>query len=156
MRLLLLAVGTRQPGWVNDGFKEYAKRLPAHCPLELIEIPAARRNKSARIDQLRQDEYTRILKAVPGSASVIALDERGKTRTTRDMADHLENWLQDGRDVAFIIGGADGLDKTCLDRAEWHWSLSPLTLPHGLVRVIVAEQLYRAWSLLEGHPYHRE
>lgn len=155
MRLLLLAVGTRQPRWINDGFNEYAKRLPAHCSLELVEIPAARRNKSTHVDQSRQDECTRILKAVPDSAGIIALDEHGKTRTTRDMADHLGNWLQDGRDMAFTIGGADGLDKTCLDRAEWHWSLSPLTLPHGLVRVIVAEQLYRAWSLLEGHPYHR-
>lgn len=155
MRLLLLAVGTRQPGWVSDGFNEYAKRLPAHCPLELIEIPAARRNKAINVDQSRQDESARILKAIPAATGVIALDERGKMRSTRDMADHLGSWLQDGRDMTFIIGGPDGLDKSCLERAEWRWSLSPLTLPHGLVRVIVAEQLYRAWSLLEGHPYHR-
>jgi 23S rRNA (pseudouridine1915-N3)-methyltransferase len=155
MRLLLLAVGTRQPGWVNDGFREYARRLPAHCPLKLLEIPAAKRGKTNDTGKLRSEEAERLLKKVPAGARVIVLDEHGKSRTTHDMAMQVDDWLRDGRDVAFIIGGPDGLDKSCLDRAEWHWSLSSLTLPHGLARVIVAEQLYRAWSLREGHPYHR-
>lgn len=156
MRILLLAVGARQPEWVNSGYNEYARRLPAHLDLQLREIPAARRSKNTTADKLKREEGERLLKAVADDTHVIALDERGQSVTTRGLSDKLAEWLQTGRDMAFMIGGADGLDETCLQRADWRWSLSPLTLPHGLVRVMVAEQLYRAHSLLEGHPYHRE
>lgn len=156
MRMLLLAVGARQPEWVNSGYTEYARRLPAHLDLQLREIPAARRSKNTTTDKSRREEGERLLKAVTDDTHVIALDEGGQAVTTRGLSDRLAEWQQAGRDVIFMIGGADGLDESCLQRADWCWSLSPLTLPHGLVRVMVAEQLYRAHSLLEGHPYHRE
>lgn len=156
MRMLLLAVGARQPAWVYDGYNEYARRFPAHLNLKMQEISAARRGKSSIIDKIRQAEGERLRKAIPDGDHVIALDERGQSVTTRALSSKLSDWLQGGRNVTFMIGGADGLASECLDRADWCWSLSPLTLPHGLVRVMVAEQLYRAWSLLEGHPYHRE
>ena len=156
MRLQVLAVGTRQPDWVNRGYDEYARRFPPHLNLQLKELPAAKRGKGVSADKLKQAEADKILGATPDGAYVVALDEHGKTVNTRELSARLSEWQQDGRDVVFMIGGADGLDETCLQRADWCWSLSPLTLPHGLVRVILAEQLYRANSLLEGHPYHRE
>ncbi|MEX2516487.1 MAG: 23S rRNA (pseudouridine(1915)-N(3))-methyltransferase RlmH [Gammaproteobacteria bacterium] len=156
MRLLLLAVGQRQPDWVNTAFAEYAKRLPAHCKLVLHEITAGNRKQTPDIERIKREESERLLKAIPATAVVIALDEHGRSLNTRELSNHFNDWLQDGRDVAMLVGGADGLDQSCLDRADWHWSLSALTLPHGLARIMVAEQLYRAWSLLEGHPYHRE
>lgn len=155
MRLLLLAVGNRQPDWVDSGYAEYARRFPPHLNLQLTEISAARRGKAAVADKIKQEEGERLLKAIPDGAYVIALDEHGQSVTTRALADKLADWLQTGRDVVLMIGGADGLPPDCLQRADWRWSLSPLTLPHGLARVMVAEQLYRANSLLEGHPYHR-
>ncbi len=156
MRLLLLAVGSRQPDWINNGFNEYCRRFPPHLSLELREIAAARRNKSSSDAKNKQEEGERLLKTIPHDACVIALDERGQSINTRELSEKLSDWLHAGRDVVFMIGGADGLADQCLQRADWRWSLSPLTLPHGLVRVMVAEQLYRAHSLLEGHPYHRE
>lgn len=156
MQLLVLAVGTRQPDWVNNGYNEYARRFPSHLNLQLKEIPAAKRGKSTSIDKLKQDEAEKILGTIPDGAFVVALDEHGKSVNTRELSGRLADWLQGGQDVVFMIGGADGLDDSCLQRANWRWSLSPLTLPHGLVRVMLAEQLYRANSLLEGHPYHRE
>lgn len=156
MRLLLLAVGARQPDWVNDGYHEYARRFPPHLNLQLQEIAAARRGKTSVAEKLKNGEGERLLKAIPDTAYVIALDEHGQSLTTRILANKLSDWQQVGRDVVLLIGGADGLAEGCLQRADWRWSLSPLTLPHGLVRVVVAEQLYRANSLLEGHPYHRE
>lgn len=156
MRMQLLAVGARQPAWVNDGYNEYARRFPPHLNLQLQEINAAKRGKSSITDKIKQEEGDRILKAIPDGAYAIALDERGQSITTRVLSHKLEDWLQVGRDIALMIGGADGLSDDCIDRADWRWSLSPLTLPHGLVRIMVAEQLYRANSLLEGRPYHRE
>jgi 23S rRNA (pseudouridine1915-N3)-methyltransferase len=154
MRIHLLAVGQRLPDWMNQGFAEYARRLPHECRLELQEIPPGRRSGKGDAERARQEEGERILKAL-GNDRLIALDERGKSPDTLKLADWLGDWLMDGRDLSLVIGGADGLDKAVLDRAERRWSLSPLTLPHGLVRVVVAEQLYRAWSVRAGHPYHR-
>lgn len=155
MRIHLLAVGTRLPAWVNQGYEEYAKRLPPECRLELTEISAARRTKNTSRSRLVAEEGKRLLDAIPAGAHTVALDEGGKALTTVGLAQTLEQWLGGGRDCALLVGGADGLAADCLNRAERRWSLSPLTLPHGLVRVVVAEQLYRAWSLLRGHPYHR-
>ena len=155
MRVCLIAVGSRLPAWVQTGFAEYAKRLPRECRLELVEIPVEHRNRNADISRLRKAEGERILAAVPPRALVVALDERGKPWSSADLSRRLEDWMQEGHDVALMVGGPDGLDSACLDRASLSWSLSALTLPHGLVRVMVAEQVYRGWSMLRGHPYHR-
>jgi len=156
MNIRLLAVGTRMPGRVAEGFAEYARRMPRECRLELVEIAADPRTKNSPVARIKSAECGRPLPAVPRGALTVALDERGQSWSTRQLADRLENWLAGGRDVALLVGGPDGLDADCLEAAEQRWSLSPLTLPHPLVRVVVAEQLYRAWSLIQGHPYHRE
>lgn len=158
MRLRLLGVGTRMPAWVTAGFDDYARRLPREAALELVEIPLARRPAKASpadIDRLRRQEGEALL-ARAGKARIVVLDERGKNWSTRELADRMADWRQDGRDVALLVGGPDGLDAACQQAAEARWSLSRLTLPHPLVRVLLAEQLYRAHSLLAGHPYHRE
>ena len=155
MRIRLLAVGTRQPRWVAEGFAEYAKRLPRQCALELVEIPTERRSASLTPEVAIAREGGRLLRALPAGARAVALDERGEQLDTTGLAARLEGWMRDGDDVALLVGGPDGLAKDCLARAELRWSLSRLTLPHGLVRVLVAEQLYRAWSVTAGHPYHR-
>lgn len=156
MRIRLLAVGTRQPRWVDEGFESYAKRLPHACRLDLTELRTVRRDRGLPAERAVAREGERLLAAIPSGSLVVALDERGKTFDTRALAARLADWLGGGRDATLMIGGPDGLAAECLARAELRWSLSPLTLPHGLVRVLVAEQLYRAWSLLHGHPYHRE
>lgn len=155
MRLRLLAVGQRLPAWINDGFSEYARRLPHECRLELQEIPPAKRSSGRSADRLKAEEGERILKALAPGEALIALDERGKSPDTVALSDWLGDWLMAGQDVSFAIGGADGLAAEVIARADRRWSLSPLTLPHGLVRVLLAEQLYRAWSIRSGHPYHR-
>lgn len=156
MRIHLLAIGQRLPGWVVDGYQSYAKRLPRECSLTLHELPAARRNKSSKVDALRRSEASTIVQAIPKGAWVVALDEGGQSWTTVKLGKQLDRWMQNGRDVALLVGGPDGLDPELRRRADQCWSLSPLTLPHGMVRVFVAEQIYRAWTLLVGHPYHRE
>lgn len=143
------------PGWVEAGYTEYAKRMSSECVLNLVEIDPVRRGKSTSVSQARKQEGRRILDAIPKSAAVIALDRRGRTWSTKDLARELTHWMSDGRDRALLVGGADGLASECLARCEQRWALSALTFPHPLVRVIVAEQLYRAWSLTRGHPYHR-
>ena len=130
-------------------------RLPSSCRLGLVEIRAARRHASADPDRAREEEASRLLKAVPGGVEIVALDEHGEAWTTAALARHLGSWTQASNDIALLIGGADGLAQRCLQQANHVWSLSALTLPHALVRVIVAEQIYRAWSLLQHHPYHR-
>lgn len=149
----VLAVSSRQPGWVETGFDEYAKRLRGRVRLELKALPLARRSGPA--ERAVADEGRRVLAAVPKGAHVVALDERGAGWSTPVLASKLESWMALGAPVALLIGGPDGLSAECLEHADERWSLSPLTLPHGLVRIIVAEALYRALSLLEGHPYHR-
>ena len=155
MRVKVIAVGTRLPGWQQQGFQEYARRLPRECAMELVEIPAATRAKSKPTKQAIQKESDRLLAALAKNDYVIALDQPGAQYATEELAGLLDTWLAQGRDLAMLIGGADGLSHACRARADLRWSLSDLTLPHGLVRVLVAEQVYRAWSILRGHPYHR-
>ena len=156
MRITVLAVGTRMPAWVTDGVQNYSKRLPRHFQFSIREIPAANRGSGMTPARAMSAEADALLKAASGADRVIALDERGSAWTSRQLADRLDRWQQEYPQVALLIGGADGLDERCRERADDIWSLSPLTLPHALVRVILAEQLYRAWSMLQGHPYHRE
>jgi 23S rRNA (pseudouridine1915-N3)-methyltransferase len=155
LKIRLIAVGTRMPGWVKDGFADYAERMPRECGLELMEIPVAERGKNADIARLKRMEGEKMLKAVPRDARVIAFEEGGETLSTTQWAQSLKDWLQDGRQVALLIGGPDGLSQEAIARAERRWSLSRLTLPHGLARVLVAEQIYRAWTRVVNHPYHR-
>ncbi len=154
MKIRLLSVGTRLPGWVNEGFATYVKRLPRENALLLEEIPVSRRRDDAT--RRMREEGERLLSRVAPGEHVVALDEAGTTWTSRDLAGELEQWRHMGVDVALLVGGPDGLSPSCKTRADKRWSLSQHTLPHGLVRVMVAEQLYRAWTLLHGHPYHRD
>lgn len=155
MKIRLLAVGQKMPAWVTAGYSEYATRMPPECRLELIELPLAQRAKSAPLERAIQQEGERMLATLSGNEHLIALDVRGKAWSTEQLADEFAGWMQDGRDIALAIGGPDGLANDVLERAERRWSLSPLTLPHPLVRIVVAEQLYRAVSILKNHPYHR-
>lgn len=159
MKIVLAAVGTRMPGWVDEAFNDYARRLPPACRLTLREVPTAYRGSAARKGAASAATVRRegegLLRAVPSGARIVALDERGAGWSTTELAERLETWLADGRDTALLAGGPDGLAPECRERADLTWSLSRLTFPHALVRVIVAEQLWRAWSLLQGHPYHR-
>jgi 23S rRNA (pseudouridine1915-N3)-methyltransferase len=156
MRLTVLAVGTRMPAWVSDGVQTYQKRLPRHLAFTIRELAAATRSSGATAEKIKQKEGEQILKAIPDSAYVIALDEHGKSWNSTELSAQLESWLARQSEVIFLIGGADGLSDAVRSRADRQWSLSPLTLPHALVRVVLAEQLYRAWTLVQGHPYHRE
>ncbi len=155
MRLQLLAIGQRMPEWAATGFAEYAGRMPRDMVLTLQALPNPARSRAMDTSTLRRVEGQALLAAVPGQALVVALDEGGDVVDTRAMAGRLARWQQSGRDVALVIGGAAGLDDAVRERADWVWSLSPLTFPHMLVRILVAEQIYRAWSLLNNHPYHR-
>ena len=155
MRLNLLAVGTKMPAWVNDGYEEYAKRLPRECQLVLQEIQPAKRGKSGHVSQWVEEEGERILAAISSNHHIVSLDVAGKTWSTEQLAGQMQNWFSDGRDVALMVGGPDGLATKCSERANQTWSLSPLTLPHSLVRIVLAEQLYRGWTVLQNHPYHR-
>ncbi|MDP8162884.1 23S rRNA (pseudouridine(1915)-N(3))-methyltransferase RlmH [Pasteurella skyensis] len=155
MKIQLVAVGTKMPKWVITGFEEYQRRFPKDMPFELIEIPAGKRGKNADIKRILDQEGNAMLNAC-GRNRIVTLDIPGKPWTTEQLAQQLEMWKNDGRDVSLLIGGPEGLASECKQRAEQSWSLSPLTLPHPLVRVVVAESLYRAWSLTTNHPYHRE
>jgi 23S rRNA (pseudouridine1915-N3)-methyltransferase len=155
MKLHILAVGHKMPDWIAAGFDEYAKRMPPELRIELREIKPEPRTGGRTAPSVMAAERQRIEAALPKGARLIALDERGRDWTTMQLADALPAWQQDGRDVAFIIGGADGLDTELKARAELLLRLSSLTLPHGMVRVLLAEQLYRAWSITQNHPYHR-
>ncbi|WP_417529859.1 23S rRNA (pseudouridine(1915)-N(3))-methyltransferase RlmH [Marinobacter lipolyticus] len=155
MRLRLICVGQKMPDWVSQGYTDYARRMPPELPLELVEIPMAHRGKNPDIARLMQKESDSILSATGPRDRVVALEVGGRPWSTEKLASQLENWQQDGRDVSFLVGGPDGLADTCRQRADQLWSLSPLTLPHPLVRILLAEQLYRAWSITRNHPYHR-
>ncbi len=161
MRVGLVAIGRRLPAWINEGFHYYAKRLNQNVRLELVELAAAKRSRSKQVNlsQVRQyktEEAQRIVKHIRSNNRLIVLDQTGKQWSTAELASRMTLWLQQGQDVSLIIGGPDGLDNTLMTQADERWSLSHLTFPHALVRVMVAEQLYRAWSLLHNHPYHRE
>ncbi|KFN49653.1 23S rRNA (pseudouridine(1915)-N(3))-methyltransferase RlmH [Arenimonas composti] len=155
MKAKLIAVGEKAPGWVAEGFAEYQKRLSHWLPLELVEVTPGQRGKGRDAARATADEGARVLSALPKHALVVALDGRGAAWSSEKLATRLEHWRQQGRDLAFLIGGPEGHAADVLSAADESWSLGPLTLPHMLVRLVVAEQLYRAASLLANHPYHR-
>lgn len=147
MRLWIIAVGHKMPDWVSKACLEYQKRMPSDCSIEVKEL---------KPDSSPAKEASKIIAAIPKGALVIALDEHGANLRTQAIADHLKNWRTNGQDVAFLIGGANGLDPSLKTNASLTWKLSSLTLPHAFARLVIIEQLYRAWTILQGHPYHRE
>lgn len=155
MKLLLVAVGHRPPAWAETAYEDFAKRFPPELRLELKAVKAEPRG-SKTAEQLMAAEATRIEAALPRGVRRVVLDERGERRSTQQLADRLRAWMQDGRDVAFVVGGPDGLDATLKQSADETLRLSDLTLPHAFVRVLLAEALYRAWTVTVNHPYHRE
>jgi 23S rRNA (pseudouridine1915-N3)-methyltransferase len=154
MKLRIIAIGHKMPNWVEQGCTEYLKRMPREAMVELVELKPDKRATGKGGEQVREAEGARILEAA-GRDLLIALDEHGKTVTTLQLAEKFKGWLAGGRDVSLVIGGTDGLHPSVKARADWLWSLSSLTIPHGMVRVLLAEQLYRAWSVINHHPYHR-
>ena len=155
MKARLVAVGEKAPAWVAEGFAEYRKRLSHWLPLELVEVGAGLRGKGRDVARATADEGARVLAAIPKSACVVALDGGGRPWSSEDLAQRLQHWRNSGQDLALLIGGPEGHAPDVLAAAAESWSLGPLTLPHMLVRLLVAEQLYRAASLLANHPYHR-
>ena len=155
MQLLVAAVGQRMPGWVNEAWNEYSRRMPPGMALSLREITLAKRGKNADTKRLTAVESKSLYAAMPARARVIALDVKGQSWSTEKLAANLEDWMGDGRDVGFMIGGPDGIAADIMQKADNRWSLGPLTLPPPLVRVVLAEQLYRAWTITQNHPYHR-
>ena len=155
MQLVIAAVGHKMPAWIETGFGEYAKRMPPDCRLVLKEIKPVDRSGSRSADTVMAMEKSRIEAAIPKGARLIALDERGRDLSTVQLSQMLVQWQQGGTDVTFVIGGADGLDAQFKQQADMLLRISSLTLPHGMVRVLLAEQLYRAWSITQNHPYHR-
>ena len=156
MHIRLLAVGDRQPGWVDDAFGVYTERFPREWKFRLDVIPAVRRFKNDKSQQATNEEGEIILQKLTADEEVVLLDERGKQMTSKALARRLADWQTDGRDLCLVIGGPDGVSDAVRKRANFTWSLSQLTLPHGMARALLAEQLYRAWSLQTGHPYHRD
>ena len=144
------------PAWVDAGFKEYQRRFPKDLALELIEITAGKRGKNADIKRILHQEGEKTLAAIPKGNRIVTLEVTGKAWDTHELASTMQKWQLDGRDISLLIGGPEGLAPQCIARSEQKWSLSNLTLPHPIVRVIVAESLYRGWSLNNNHPYHRE
>lgn len=155
MKITLLTIGNRMPQWVEAGYKEYAQRLTGKVQLLLKEIPAEKRTKNSNLKKIFEQESQKLLDAIPQGAHVVALDVTGTAWHTEKLAAQMENWMMSGKDVVMLVGGPEGMTSECLRRADQVWSLSALTFPHPLVRVIMAEQLYRAWSITENHPYHR-
>ncbi len=156
MKIRLIAVGQKMPDWVSAGYLQYAKRFPADCSLHLVEVAAGKRGKNADIARILKQEGDAMLAAVGKGDRIVTLEVTGKPWTTPQLAQRLAHWQMDGRDVSLLVGGPEGLAPACVAAADERWSLSALTLPHPLVRVIVAEGLYRAWSVTTNHPYHRE
>ena len=154
MKFIVIAVGHRMPAWVDSGFAEYAGRMPREARIELAALKPVQRG--GPVKRVLEAEAARISSALPSGCVKVVLDERGNLVRTVDLARRIARWREMGRDVAFIVGGADGLAEGVKNAADFVWSLSPLTLPHGLARVVLAEQLYRAHSILHNHPYHRE
>ncbi|WP_448210902.1 23S rRNA (pseudouridine(1915)-N(3))-methyltransferase RlmH [Colwellia sp. MEBiC06753] len=156
MRLTLYAVGNKMPKWVILGFEEYARRFPRDLAFDLIEISPGKRGKNADIARILEKEGEQMLAAIPKGNRIVTLEVTGKPWDTPQLAQQLERWQHDGRDVALLVGGPEGLAPACIQASEQKWSLSALTLPHPMVRIIIAESLYRAWSVNNNHPYHRE
>ena len=155
MQLIVAAVGHKMPAWIETGFQEYAKRMPPECRLVLKEIKPIERSSGRNAETVMAQEKLRIEAVLPKGGYLVALDEHGTDLTTMQLSQHLTQWQQQGRDVTFVIGGADGLDAGFKKQANMLMRVSSLTLPHGMVRVLLAEQLYRAWSITKNHPYHR-
>jgi 23S rRNA (pseudouridine1915-N3)-methyltransferase len=155
MKIRILTITHKCPAWVQEGYIEYAKRLPAQCSLELVEIPAEKRTANADLQRIAEREGEKMLAAINQRHHVIALDVKGEAWNTEKLASEMGNWLQSGRNIDLLVGGPEGLASSCVAKAQQKWSLSPLTFPHIIVRLIVAEQIYRAHSILQGHPYHR-
>jgi len=156
MQINLISVGNRMPNWVQQGYDEYAKRMPRECALILKEITPGHRGKKSDVGKIIKGEGERMIKAVSARTTVVTLDISGKPWTTPELSIAMKRWLESGQNIALMVGGPEGLADSVRDLATESWSLSRLTFPHPLVRVVVAEQLYRAWSLLNNHPYHRE
>ena len=156
MRVTILSVGHKMPAWIQEGFHEYARRMPPEIRVELVELKPEERGAGKDAARAMAIEGERLLAALPDGGTLLALDERGRAVTTKGLSVMLGEWMRDGSHPVFAIGGADGLDEAVKERAAKLISLSALTLPHALVRVVLAEQLYRAWSILARHPYHRE
>jgi 23S rRNA (pseudouridine1915-N3)-methyltransferase len=156
MRLLVVAVGTRMPGWVDAGFDEFARRMPRELPVQLVEVKAEPRSTGKAVDSMTSAEAARIEAALPARCRRVILDESGRDLTTLGLARRLEAWQAGGEDIALIIGGPDGLSAALKHSADETMRLSSLTLPHALVRPLLAEALYRAWTVTRNHPYHRE
>ncbi|WP_439107595.1 23S rRNA (pseudouridine(1915)-N(3))-methyltransferase RlmH [Congregibacter sp.] len=155
MRVNVHSVAGKMPRWVDTAVAEYEKRLPRELKLHWREVPLAARSTNSNAEQLKEREGAAMLKGVSSSDHCVALDGRGKPWTTEELAKQMEQWMMQGQDLSLLIGGPDGLSDACLAASKQRWSLGPLTLPHPLVRVVLAEQLYRAWTITIGHPYHR-
>jgi len=156
MLIRLLAAGTKPPSWVSEGYQEYARRMRGGCTLDLLEIPILKRSRSSNLVQVRDKEGQKMRAAIPAQAHVVALEVKGQHWSTPELAKQIERWQSNAATVCLLIGGPDGLSSENLKLANQKWSLSAMTFPHMLVRIMVAEQLYRAWSYSRGHPYHRE
>ena len=156
MKIQLIAVGTKMPDWVEKGYLEYARRFPKDMQLELLEINAGKRGKNADIKRVLKKEGELTLEAIPKGNKIVTLEVTGKSWTTEQLAEEMVKWQHDGRNISLLIGGPEGLAPECIELSEQRWSLSALTLPHPLVRILVAESLYRAYTLTINHPYHRE
>ena len=155
MKVNLIAIGKKMPSWVVEGYHGYSERLPKEFKLNLIELPAKKRLKQSNIAQLLEEEGKQLLNAVPAHNKIIALDREGKLYATQQLAQQFTEFYQQSQDVSLLIGGPEGISRDCLNKADAIWSLSALTLAHPLVRVLIAEQIYRAFSILTHHPYHR-
>jgi len=155
MKIKLLAVGTKMPAWVITGFNEYNKRMPREMSVEIVELPIGPRGKGADLKRAIKKEGDAMLAAIPSGDWVVALEVTGKSWSTEQLSEQMESWQLQGRNLCLLIGGPDGLDPRCTALANQKWSLSALTLPHPMVRILLSEQLYRAWSLIQGHPYHK-
>lgn len=151
----MIAVGTKMPAWVNQGVDEYVRRMSNECQVKFIELPLGLRAKSKNIKQAMQQEEKSILAAIPNNTHVIAMEVEAKIWSTETLSAKMQDWMQLGKDITLLIGGPDGMTQTCINKAQDKWSLSKLTLPHPLVRIIVAEQLYRGLMIIKNHPYHK-
>lgn len=156
MQIDLIAVGKRMPDWIESAIKEYRKRLPKQIQLNIIEINPANRSRKNSTDNYKLEEQERIVSAIRPDSLIVVLDETGKQCSSKELAVTLRAWADEQQSVSLIIGGADGVSEELKRRAQWLWSLSSLTLPHGLVRALLVEQIYRAWTITSNHPYHRE
>lgn len=155
MKINLITIGKKLPNWVNKGFQTYADRLPKDLVLNLIEVPALKRSKNANIRNIIFQESQVLLKAIPKDGEIIALDRTGEEISTQILSQKIIKWRDKGKTINLLVGGPEGLVPICFQKANWVWSLTQLTLPYALVRIVIAEQIYRAWSIISNHPYHR-